>query len=72
MFLIKLIDIGEDGCVTDWCTSVDTLAEAEEIVKGEIGGHLGTRDIELVHIEGLLYDVISGGRIAGGVHIQSL
>ncbi|GAJ18325.1 unnamed protein product, partial [marine sediment metagenome] len=40
----KLIDIGCDGCVADFKTSVDTLAEAEVIAKGEIGGHIGTND----------------------------
>lgn len=72
MFNIKLVDIGGDGCVADFNTSVDTLAEAEVIAKGEIGGHLGTNDIELMHNEDLIYEVISGGCSVGVVAIESL
>jgi len=72
MFNIKLIDINGDGCAVDFKTSVDTLAEAEVIAKGEIGGHIGTNDIELIHNEELVYDVISGGSVVGVVAIESL
>lgn len=72
MFKIELIDIGNDGCVAGFNTSVDTLAEAEVIAKGEISGHLGTYDVQLIHDEDLVYEVISGGRSVGAVHIESL
>jgi len=72
MFNIALVDIGGDGCKTDFNTTVETLAEAEVIAKGEIGGHLGTYDIDLIHDEDLVYDVISGGESVGLVLIESL
>lgn len=72
MFNIKLVDIGGDGLMSAFKTSVDTLAEAEVIAKGEIGGHLGTNDIELIHDDELVYDVISGGCSVGVVAIESL
>lgn len=72
MFKIELIDIGNDGCVTEIKTSVDTLAEAEVIAKGEVGGHLGNRDVELLYDDDLVYEVISGGRSAGVVSITAL
>lgn len=72
MFNIKLVDIGGDGCVADFKTSVDTLTEAEVIAKSEIGGHLGTNDVQLIHDEGLVYDVISGGCSVGVVQITTL
>lgn len=72
MFNIALVDIGGDGCKTDFTTSVETLAEAEVIAAGEIGGHLGSYDVELIHDEDLVYEVISGGVVAGIVVIESL
>lgn len=72
MFKIELVDIGGDGLIGDFKTSVDTLAEAEVIAKGEVGGHLGTKDVQLIHNEDLLYEVISGGRSVGVVQITTL
>lgn len=72
MFNIKLIDINGDRCVVDFNTSVDTLAEAEVIAKGEVGGHIGTNDIDLIHDTDLIYEVISGGCSVGLVAIEVL
>lgn len=72
MFKIELIDIGNDGCVAEIKTSVDTLAEAEVIAKGEIGGHLGNYDIDLIYDDDLVYNVYSDGRSVGVVSITVL
>lgn len=72
MFRIELVDIGGDGNVTHFDTSVDTLAEAEVIAKGEISGHIGTQNFDLIHDDELVYDLIIGGVPMGVVQITSL
>jgi len=72
MFNVVLVDIGGDGCKTDFSTTVETLAEVEVLAKAECDSHLGVYDTELIHDEDLVYEVISGGRSAGIVVIESL
>ena len=72
MFNIKLVDIGGDGQVVDFSTTVDTLAEAEIIAKGEIGGHLGTYKADLLYDDDLVYEVMLDGVSVGVVAIESL
>ncbi|MBA7474027.1 hypothetical protein ES707_09374 [subsurface metagenome] len=72
MFKIELIDIGGDGLVGECKTPVETLAEAEIEALWEITRHLQTVDIELIHDEDLVYEVISGGCSVGAVAITVL
>lgn len=72
MFKIKMVDIGGDGQLLEFTTTVETLAEAELIAQGEVGGHLGRYDVYLIHDDELVYDVYSDGRSVGFVAIQSL
>lgn len=72
MFKIELAGIGGDKQVTDFTTTVETLAEAEVIAAGEVGGYLGTYDFELVHIDGLMYEIACGEQTLGVVQITVL
>ncbi|GAJ09075.1 unnamed protein product [marine sediment metagenome] len=72
MFRIELIDIGGDGLVMGFDTSVDTLTEAEVIAVGEISGHVGTNEVKLYHSGDLIYDVFARGENVGSVAIKVL
>jgi len=72
MFKAELIDIGNSGLVTELKTSVETLPEAELIIKEVISKYLQTIDVELVYDDDLVYEVISRGRSMGIVSITSL
>lgn len=72
MFKVELVDIGGDGCVTDFVTDVETLLEAEYMAADKIITHIGTTDVELVHDEELVYEVMSGGSSIGVVAIVSV
>jgi len=72
MFKAELIDIGNSGLVTELKTSVETLPEAELIIKEVISKYLQTIDVELVYDDDLVYEVISRGRSMGVVSITSL
>ncbi|GAI76864.1 unnamed protein product, partial [marine sediment metagenome] len=52
--------------------TADTLAEAEIEAKWEITRHLHTVDIELIHKQDLVYEVMSGGCSVGCVAITTL
>ena len=72
MFNMKLVDIGGDGLVVDCQTAVDTLAEAEILVKASINQHLGVHCAELEYIDDLTYSVLVNGHEVGVVVIKSL
>lgn len=72
MFKIELVDIGNDGLVTEHKSCVDTLAEAEAIARVEVCNHLGDYRAELIYDDDLVYEVYSRGRSAGVVSITAL
>lgn len=72
MFAIKLVDIGSDGLVTGFKTSVDTLPEVELIATELVSQHINRFDIELIHDDELVYEVFSGGVSIGVVEIRTI
>lgn len=72
MFNIRLVNIGGDRLVTEFGSNLDTLAEVEAFVTGEINKHLGIQCALLVHDEDLLYRVWVNGHDVGFVSIKSV
>lgn len=72
MFKIELVDIGGDGLIGECNVPVDTLPEAEILAREQIRKALQTYDVQLIHNEELLYEVISGGCSVGVVQITTL
>ena len=72
MFNIKLVDIGGDGLVTEFNSSLQTLAEVEILVEGSINQHLGVHSCRLEHVDDLVYDVWVNGHEVGIVAIKDV
>lgn len=72
MFNIKLVDIGGDGLVTEFNSTMDTLAEVEILIEGALNQHLGVHTARLVYVDELVYDVLVGGLEVGLVSIKDV
>lgn len=72
MFNIHLVDIGGDGLVTEFNSSIDTLAELEIMVTAVINKHLGIHTTVLVYDDDLVYSVYVNGHEIGVVAIKDV
>lgn len=71
MFNIKLADIGGDGKLVEFNTVVETLKEAELLTGAAVAKHLGVCEVQLVHENDLVYDIIVDGCSVGVAVIRS-
>ena len=72
MFNIKLVDITGNGLVTEFNSTLETLAEVEILVEGTINQHLGVLHTRLKHTEDLVYTVMLNGVEVGVVAIRDV
>jgi len=72
MWAVKLVDIAGDGLVTDFSSTLDTLAEVEILVTATICQKLGCLYIRLDHVDDLVYSVWLNGHEIGVVAIKDV
>jgi len=72
MWQIKLVDIAGDGLVTDFSSTLETLAEVEILVTATICQKLGCLYIRLEHVDELVYTVWLNGHDIGVVSVKDV
>jgi len=72
MWQIKIVDIGGDGLVTEFNSTLETLAEVEVLVINAINTKLCVCTISLEHVDELVYSVWLCGHEIGVVAIRDI